>query len=447
MEENKKKILKIVLMILASILIIILVILLMFKFTEHDEKEEIKEQVANEVEGQGEPGKQEDVKYEKQSVKELSLYKLVENSINGYINDIYEENSNEVLDVLSQEYKQKEEIDENNVFDKVVDINTYSDFDIKEIEENNIFGNYVFFVKGKLHAEKDVIFNEQTGQWEWVKANNTSEKELKYIVTIDFANSTYSIEPTELNEYSIPENYEISITENDNNTFEYKVYENYEKIGIYLQDFKEKISNDKIEEAYELLEDNYKKAKFPNIESFRKYINDNKERLEELYATKYKINEYDNYYEYVLIDKNNNYYIINEYSAMNYKIALDTYTNQTEETEKKYNSSSIKEKVGMNINKIFNAINTKDYTYVYNKLDDTFKNNYYKTQQELENYLELNLYEQNEVKFEAFEEREDSTYIYNIIVKDKEDESQTKAMTIVMQLKEGTDYKMSFSIK
>ena len=447
MEENKKKILKIVLMILASLLIIILVILLMFKSTEHEQKEEMKEQVANEVEGQGEPGKQEEVKYEKQSVKELSLYKLVENNINGYINDIYEENSNEVLDVLSQEYKQKEEIDENNVFDKVVDVNTYSDFDIKEIEENNIFGNYVFFVKGKLHAEKDVIFNEQTGQWEWVKANNTSEKELKYIVTIDFANSTYSIEPTELNEYSIPENYEISITENDNNTFEYKVYENYEKIGIYLQDFKEKISNNKIEEAYELLDDNYKKTKFSNIESFRKYINDNKERLEELYATKYKINEYDNYYEYVLIDKNNNYYIINEYSAMNYKIALDTYTNQTEETEKKYNSSSIKEKVGININKIFNAINTKDYTYVYNKLDDTFKNNYYKTQQELENYLELNLYEQNEVQFEAFEEREDNTYIYNIIVKDKEDESQTKAMTIVMQLKEGTDYKMSFSIK
>ena len=177
MKENKKKILKIVLMILASLLIIILAILLMFKSTEYEENEEIKEQVANEIEGQGEPGKQEEVKYEKQSVKELSLYKLVENSINGYINDIYEENSNEVLNVLSQEYKQKEQIDENNVLDKVGNIDTYSDFDIKEIEENNILGNYVFFVKGKLHAEKDVIFNEQTGQWEWVKANNTSEKE------------------------------------------------------------------------------------------------------------------------------------------------------------------------------------------------------------------------------------------------------------------------------
>ena len=146
------------------------------------------------------------------------------------------------------------------------------------------------------------------------------------------------------------------------------------------------------------------------------------------------------------MDKNGKYYIIKEYSAMNYKIALDTYTTNEEEITEKYNNSTNKEKVGMNINKIFSAINTKDYKYVYEKLDESFKNNNLKTQEELEKYLESNLYNQNTVEFEEFEDRE-GTYIYIIKVKNVEDESQIKDMTVVMQLKEGTDFVMSFSIQ
>mgnify|MGYP000081844256 CR=1 FL=1 len=39
----------------------------------------------------------------------------------------------------------------------------------------------------------------------------------------------------------------------------------------------------------------------------------------------------------------------------------------------KYNSANEKTKVGLNIQKVFDAINNEDYEYVYNKLDNTFK--------------------------------------------------------------------------
>jgi hypothetical protein len=137
--------------------------------------------------------------------------------------------------------------------------------------------------------------------------------------------------------------------------------------------------------------------------------------------------------------------VFKETAPMNYTVILDSYTIEIPEIVEKYNKSTTKEKVGININNIISAINNKDYSYIYEKLDTTFKENNYKTQKDFENYVKQNLYSQNEVDFEEYEDRS-GTYIYKVIIKNAEDESQTKNMTIVMQLKEGTDYVMSFSL-
>ena len=64
-----------------------------------------------------------------------------------------------------------------------------------------------------------------------------------------------------------------------------------------------------------------------------------------------------------------------------YSVVLDTYTIDLPEFIEKYNSANEKTKVGLNIQKVFDAINNEDYEYVYNKLDNTFKQTNFKTVQ------------------------------------------------------------------
>ena len=54
-----------------------------------------------------------------------------------------------------------------------------------------------------------------------------------------------------------------------------------------------------------------------------------------------------------------------------------------------------------------------------------------------------NFYDQNEVEFLVFSEQ-GSYYVYTLNLKDKNG-TETKDLKIVMQLEEGTDFKMSFS--
>ena len=60
---------------------------------------------------------------------------------------------------------------------------------------------------------------------------------------------------------------------------------------------------------------------------------------------------------------------------MQFKVLLDTYTVDQQEFIKKYDSASDNEKAGYDINKFFDAINANDYTYAYNCLAESFKQN------------------------------------------------------------------------
>lgn len=440
--DKLKKIIIITIIIIIAIIITIVLFLLLNK-SQSSLVEEDTSKKADEIQEIAEPGNENNEKSIENEVKELSLYKLAENKINAYINDIYEESDESVYNILNKQYIEENNITTDNVLDKMEKINTYSEFYIDNIIENNLYGNYEFYIEGKIKSEDDYVYNSTTMQWELVKANNSQMQEQRYIIRFDFANLTYDIKPVKENtsEYN-----NISIEENDYNTFEYKVYENYEKIGIYLEDFKVKIADNKLHEAYLLLDEEYRNKKFSKESDFVNYVQANKEKLTSLYATKYKTEEKENYIQYTIIDNNKNYYIIREYAAMDYKILLDSYTTDIEDVSNKYQNSSKQEKVGININKFINAINQKDYTYAYKVLDSSFKENYYKTQVEFENYVKNNFYNQNNVEFDTYNV-EGENHIYKIILKNSDNEAQAKNMTIVMQLKEGTDFVMSFSMQ
>ena len=199
--------------------------------------------------------------------------------------------------------------------------------------------------------------------------------------------------------------------------------------------------------SYKYLNEEYRDKKFENVNEYNQYIQNNNERIEQANLSKYKVNYEDDYLEFVCIDQNGYYYIFKQYSPLNYDVILDTYTIDSNEFIEKYNSVEDKVKVAMNINKIVTALNDKDYNYIYNKLDETFKNNNFSTSNKLEEYLNNNLFEENDVEYNEFEEKGNNIYTYKIQISNSDNEDETRNMTIVMKLGEDIDFTMSFSFE
>ena len=198
------------------------------------------------------------------------------------------------------------------------------------------------------------------------------------------------------------------------------------------------------ERMYELLDEQYKVAKFGNLEEFKKYVEENKSKIKNIKLQKYQVTTYDDYLRYICMDKNKNYYVFKQNEILqDYSVMLDMYTVDIEEFTEKYNNSVENEKVKLNIQKIKNAIENADYKYVYSKLNDTFKSNNFKTQEIFENYVKNNFDEDDKISYNSFE------IINNLCVYDATITrgSKTVGINIVMQLKEGTDFVFSFSFE
>ena len=187
---------------------------------------------------------------------------------------------------------------------------------------------------------------------------------------------------------------------------------------------------------------------------YKKYIKENLNDISIDMLSKYQVKDQNEYNEYMCVDKNGRYYIFNVTSAMNYTLFLDTYTVDLPEFIEEYNSASNQKKMALNINKIISAINQKDYEYVYSKLDETFKQNYYNNQESLEAFIKENLFNKNKASFQEYSS-EQNLGIYKVrIEKEYQDGEQApegknaefQNLNIIMKLGQGTDFVMSFSI-
>ena len=121
------------------------------------------------------------------------------------------------------------------------------------------------------------------------------------------------------------------------------------------------------------------------------------------------------------------------------KIAMENITPKYKFIEK-YNSANEKTKVGLNIQKVFDAINNEDYEYVYNKLDNTFKQTNFKTVQEFANYAVQN-FAGKQLKYGECQQQ-GSMYIFDITMISGTNQINKR---VIMQLKDGTDFVMSFN--
>lgn len=213
-------------------------------------------------------------------------------------------------------------------------------------------------------------------------------------------------------------------------------------LSTYFNRYKDDIFAD-LEKSYNTLDEEYRQKKFGNIDNYRAYL---QERYQEIALSKidsYKISDKnDEYTQYVCIDNNGNYYIFKETAIMQYTVMLDTYTIDLPEFLEKYNNGTEQQKVALNIEKFIQAINDKSYNYAYNCLADSFKNNYFRTQEEFETYVKTNFYEKNSVTCNSFE-KQGELYTYSITITNTETNEQ-KNKTFIMQLGEETEFALSF---
>ena len=366
------------------------------------------------------------------------------NIANKFISSMVDSGSETIYNMLDSQYINEYGITKDNAYEKINCI------DIEDLNEDQL--NYLDL---KMRIEEMYREEKSTNIRIYFVFGNIKyniiekEQEYKMIIEVDSQNNTFSILPEEYLEdhkYTQIENlknYNINIDkidENEYNKFNFVNIEDSRVISDYLSNYKDKIVKN-IEQSYDLLDEEYRKKRFNTYEEYEQYVKENIKELLSINFTKYRISKENDINEYICIDLNNNYYIFKETAIMEYKMYLDDYTVDSSEFIEKYNSSDEKTKVQINTEKIVKAINNKDYNYIYQRLDKQFVASNFPTITEFNSYMKKQYPEKYKVNFYATQE-EGETYIQPIeLISEK-----TNSINIIMQLKEGTDFVMSFGV-
>ena len=284
-----------------------------------------------------------------------------------------------------------------------------------------------------------------------VYGKTKKEEDVYYKVIVDIENSTFMLEKLENNYQNINQiNLETDIEQiqnNGHNEIELITMSDEEVCRMYYKRFsKLEIENPK--EAYELLDKKYKQERFPTYQDYENYLNAYQKTIKEGILLKYEVNYHDDYMEYILVDTYQNSYTLQAKGVLDYTIKLDSYTIKIDEYEENYNKLSDNNKIQSNVYIFLQMINTKETKHAYELLDDTFKADNFSSLQEFEEYVENNFFYYNLKTGTPTIKQEGNYYIYETIIKEyASNAAQAKKLTVIMQLKEGTDFVMSFSLE
>ena len=339
-----------------------------------------------------------------------------------------EDKYNKIINILNSRFIEKNNINRDNISNFIELTNipiSFTALQIKTLEIDNI---RMYGVYGRLEEkdEKKIIGYKY------------------YTVYLDIKNMTFGIEPINnidsMDNIILEKNIDV-INKNEDNLFSYKKIPEEELIYKYQLYLKDAILRYP-EEIYNMLNKNYKENKFNNLEEFKTYTVNNKKRFEDMTFEKYLKNNENGITQFVCADKKGRYYIINQDSIMNFTLILDTYTIDIPEFVQKYNEVDIQGKTALNIQKVVDALNDQDYKYVYNKLANSFKQNYFRTLNDFEEYAKKEFGTENTVEYIKFIKTNNYT-TYTIKLKNVEREMTKK---IIMDLQDGTDFVFSFNV-
>lgn len=338
-----------------------------------------------------------------------------------------------VYNLLTSHYIKEKQVTNQNVLDYIHNIQEQVNFtatNMKVYQNNDRIQQY---------SVTGFIENTATGNF---------TENIYLLVIIDIDNKTFQIEPllngSDLNtDFAL--NAEITAIEsNGYNTFEYYKVSKNDMPQKYME-FYTKLALNYPQTAYQYLNQEYREKRFGNVEKYIEYIKLNENEIRNTILDRYQIEIKDEYTQYVCIDSEENYYIFRETGIRQFELILDTHTVDIPEFLAKYNSANEQQKVAMNIEKVVEALNMKDYSYVYQKLDEGFRQNYFKTEQDFIQYCNLIFVNKNKVTYGDFEVK-GNTYIYNVSLTDRKGESiRVLDKQFIMKLKDGTDFVCSFT--
>ena len=447
MDSIKKLI--IIISIIVIVLIIAILVILNLNSSELGQTDDVIDNAEESV----------DVEENNLLVQDNNTFYSIEKNLQNYYLYIKVQNKQAVYEMTSQIYIEEHSLTQENIleqFPQIVDDNY--EFKLKELylNDSNIYPIY--------YASGELLQNDQ-------------KEKYYFVIYVDQSTASLEIEPITEEQYiekvqSEQQNEERKIERKQYNQLNQVTVTTEEIVKKYFQDYIYNAVHD-VQMAYSSLNEEYQKAKYPTLQQYQQLLQTKQDELvsmdiysikqrddfatEDEYIqyianlqqkglTQYSVTEYEDYTEYVGIDDYNNYYIFQVTPPMQYKIILDTYTIDLPIFTERYANSTEEEKVTLNIQRVFEAINQQDYSYVYNKLDETFKQNNFSILESFENYAKENFFMQNQVTIGKLE-RQNDIYMYETTIKNALEENSSEiTKTIVMQLKEGTDFVMSFSI-
>lgn len=350
----------------------------------------------------------------------------VKNCVQNYIDYINDENYEAIYKILDKNYIDENNITIENLKENItkLEVNKFIASEINGKEENIDIS--IYFVYGKL-----------------VNDEYTVEEEKAFTVIIDNSQSVFAIIPRSLeNENYYEYNFNIEYDVQDNyNEYIYEVFTEDKILLEYFNYYKELAVN-KPEEAFLLLDEEYKNKRFyDSEEKYIEYLNNI--NLKNTYLDKYMCDVYDDYKDYVCIDSNGIYYIFKETAPMEFDLKLDTYTIESEKFITEYERASDEEKVMMNIDKWISMIENKDYENSYNLLDKTFRSNNFNIIEEFKKYIKENM--SNNYSLEFKEQNYLGEGIYTQVIKlSNDNEEITK--TVIIKLEEDRKFVLSFDV-
>lgn len=385
-----------------------------------------------------------------ENVTDKIEYYTVRNCINNYFNILNSNNSiyyvgdeidedaqkEYIYNLLGIDYIKSNNITVNNVLNKV-----------ETTKEQKVFIPLQMKVLKKERVDKYIVYGVLQDVIELDDA-----EEIYIIVNLDYNNKTFSIEPIDKEYESIEqiniENDDILIDKNENNIYQNQKITNEYLTNEYFVLYK-KLAITEPELVYNIFSEEYRNERFGNIDNFKKYVNENKNEILKINMQQYLVNNYESCTEYVAKDQYGNLYIFKESSDNELiDINLDTYTLKNDKFFEEYNKSSNEKKVQMNVDKFIQMINRHDYKTSYNCISSGFKKNYLDTQEKFEEYMKNVFFEYNNFEFRNIEQKGSNLYTVTLNITDlTEESSETRNVTIIMQLNDDLDFEMSFGIE
>ena len=366
-------------------------------------------------------------------------------------------NEEEMKKYKEEKAKERKEI-ANEMLYNMLNSTYIKEFDIKkdDLKKKFSIGNNEEIVIRKMYKIESSE-NVSTFLVNGIIIENENNKIEKYniAVSLDMFHNTFSIFPEEyLKKYdyddvNVGESIDItidSIESNNYNEFEYKTFIDDSEIAKdYFNNYRYNMIYD-VSYAYNMLDKEYREKRFGSLDGYKAYIQENYDEIVKCIISKYQVTEEDNQKEYICIDDYGNYYIFIQNNMSNYELQLDTYTIESKSFLNKYTNGDDQTKSGINVEKFFEALNRKDYQYIYNHLAESFRNNYFDSEERLKEYIQKNLFVYSKVDYKDYK-KEGNVNIFKVKILNNEDSQEEKEMTIMIQLKEDNNFIMSFSIE